>query len=936
MSVINTNTKALVAQDSLTKVNRDLSTRMERLSTGLRINSAKDDAAGLAIGERMTAQTRGLNMAVKNANDGISLVQTAEGAMDEVSNILQRMRELAVQSVNGTNNDSDRKALNDEVVQLKAEIERIATTTEFNNQKILDGSFKDKKLQIGDKANQTMNVGVASMKLADLGMSAGRNGGDVLVSNRVSIAAVDKGDIMINGQALGAITATDDMEDLINNINSNVDNVRASGFNTVTAKNVGNGVTTDGQLEIKVTGLGAGNATTFKISASNSMDELVANINAEAGGLVKASKDNTGRLVLSNDTGATIAVNDLSASAVGQYDGASGFLEAGATGVFTSSEFAGFLKLESKDGSPIRIERGNAGMTSPGTLTDLAALGFREVSTEPNMENYTTTGVALTKAGVSASWSKTDVKINGVEIWDADIKTDSFQGKLNAINNFTAETGVTASAYFEKTFDMNDVTFPSDQSVMVNGTQIKLGANLSDFATNLNAKTGETGLVATINGKNLVLSGSNVQTVSLQNVDPDITTRLQSTVSAKGASSDARTITIAAADVVVGRTLEVHVRGAGSTGNAQTFAASYTIQTGDTASSVAVGLRNAIVATATQANGQTGVSGVTSGTAFVASATTDTIVFAAGSTGYGDNEIVLRTAEARLDIGVASKVTNPGDSAAAVTITVATADVVAGRTIQLKLYQGETSSNEFGKSVSVQYTIKAGDTAATVTSALADAIKNTATGAYAGRGSGFSGASADVTTAVGGNTITIAAAANYGSSYGQFSFIKPPLGEVGTYYGAIRLDANNNQPISIELGDSHAVAEHGFLEMNVGAADFEVNVPSLGVASGSTLTGLSVASQPEATKAISVIDNAIEKVSSSRSYLGAVQNRLVSTVNNLTNIVTNTEASRSRIMDTDYAKETSSLARAQIIQQAATAMLAQANQAPQGVLALLR
>ena len=156
MSVINTNTKALIAQDSLTKVNRDLSTRMERLSTGLRINSAKDDAAGLAIGERMTAQTRGLNMAVKNANDGISLVQTAEGAMDEVSNILQRMRELAVQSVTGTNNDSDRKALNDEVTQLKAEIERIATTTEFNNQKILDGSFKDKKLQIGDKGYQTL------------------------------------------------------------------------------------------------------------------------------------------------------------------------------------------------------------------------------------------------------------------------------------------------------------------------------------------------------------------------------------------------------------------------------------------------------------------------------------------------------------------------------------------------------------------------------------------------------------------------------------------------------------------------------------------------------------------------------------------------------------------------------------------------------------
>jgi len=145
MTVINTNVKSLVAQDAIMKNNRSLSTSMQRLSTGSRINSAKDDAAGLAISTRMDSQVRGLNMAIRNANDGISLMQTAEGAMDEVTGILQRMRELSVQSVNGTNNDSDRKALNDEVTQLKSELERIATTTEFNNQKVLDGSFKDKK-----------------------------------------------------------------------------------------------------------------------------------------------------------------------------------------------------------------------------------------------------------------------------------------------------------------------------------------------------------------------------------------------------------------------------------------------------------------------------------------------------------------------------------------------------------------------------------------------------------------------------------------------------------------------------------------------------------------------------------------------------------------------------------------------------------------------
>jgi len=201
MTVINTNVKSLVAQDAIQKNNRTLSTAMERLSTGKRINSAKDDAAGLAISTRMEAQTRGLNMAIRNANDGISLLQTAEGATDEVTNILQRMRELAVQSVNGTNNAQDRAALNDEVQQLKTEIDRIASTTQFNNINILDGSFKDKKFQIGDKADQTVGLSIASMKTKDLGMSPNAFGGDMLVSARIAPAAVDAGDIEINGQA---------------------------------------------------------------------------------------------------------------------------------------------------------------------------------------------------------------------------------------------------------------------------------------------------------------------------------------------------------------------------------------------------------------------------------------------------------------------------------------------------------------------------------------------------------------------------------------------------------------------------------------------------------------------------------------------------------------------------------------------------------------
>lgn len=699
MSVINTNVKSLVAQDAIMKNNRELSTAMQRLSTGSRINSAKDDAAGLAISTRMESQVRGLNMAIRNANDGISLMQTAEGAMDEVTNILQRMRELAVQSANGTNNDTDRQALNDEIVQLKSEIDRIANTTEFNNQKILDGSFKNKVLQIGDKAYQTMDIKVGSVSTKDLGMDVGSFGSQTLVSGRVfgtngTLAAIDAGDVLINGQELGAISTSDDMEDIIRNINQNIDNVTASGFNVVVAKQVGNGITTDGQFKIKVTALGASASTTYSISASSNLQELVNNINNEAGAVVQASINEEGKLVLSNNTGASISVFDKSIVAgtavEGSYDGGSGFKLTTAGGSFTT--YTGFLKLESDDGNPIRIEMGNKSASSPGALADLEELGFRLVTSDATngLDAYTVTGDALTSVGITGAWGQTDIKINGVEIYDQDIATDTFQGKLDAINNFSEDTGVIASAYFLKTVELTGGKVGSDRGkLLMNGISVATFASTATAAQVVSAINGistQTGIKAEAFGNNITLKGSNVQAVTMS----------------------------------------------GSAG---------------------------------------GLGGFTAGT---------------------------------------------------------------------------------------------------------------------------------------------------------------------TMYAGIRLDSVKNSPISIQLGDGSTVAEHGFLEQNVGAADFEINAPQLSVTSGSTLAGLNISSQTNATKAITTIDKAIQSVSDMRSNLGAMENRLNNTVNNLTNIVTNTQASRSRIQDTDYAVETTKLAKAQIIQQAATAMLAQANQQPQVVLSLLK
>jgi len=157
-STINTNIQSLNAQRNLATSQMSLSTSMQRLSSGLRINSAKDDAAGLAISERFTSQIRGVNQAARNANDGISLSQVAEGALGSASGILQRIRELAVQSANATNSASDRSALNAEVSQLTTELNRIAQTTQFNGQNILDGSFTSAAFQVGANANQTITA----------------------------------------------------------------------------------------------------------------------------------------------------------------------------------------------------------------------------------------------------------------------------------------------------------------------------------------------------------------------------------------------------------------------------------------------------------------------------------------------------------------------------------------------------------------------------------------------------------------------------------------------------------------------------------------------------------------------------------------------------------------------------------------------------------
>ena len=170
MATINTNMSANIAANSMVRNERTMTSTMERLSTGLRINSAKDDAAGLAISSKMTSQIRGLDQAVRNANDAISMIQVAEGAMKEVTNMFQRMRELAVQSISDSNTNADRGALNNEYKQLSAEVARIAENTQWNGTNILDGARTNSVFQIGANANQTIAVNFGDLSTNNIGM----------------------------------------------------------------------------------------------------------------------------------------------------------------------------------------------------------------------------------------------------------------------------------------------------------------------------------------------------------------------------------------------------------------------------------------------------------------------------------------------------------------------------------------------------------------------------------------------------------------------------------------------------------------------------------------------------------------------------------------------------------------------------------------------
>ncbi|WP_220737916.1 flagellin [Shewanella sp. c952] len=232
---VNTNVTSMKAQNNLNSATSNQKTSMERLASGLRINSAKDDAAGLQISNRMTSQINGIGVAMRNANDGISIAQTAEGAMQESTNILQRMRDLSLQSANGSNSAEDRSAMQKEISSLQTELTRIADTTSFGGQKLLDGSYGTQKFQVGSDANQTISVSLTDVAANKIGNNAVSGVGTKFgVEAASALTPGTTGDTLdVNGKSV-TVTAGDGAATVAKNINASGAGVKAEASVTTT------------------------------------------------------------------------------------------------------------------------------------------------------------------------------------------------------------------------------------------------------------------------------------------------------------------------------------------------------------------------------------------------------------------------------------------------------------------------------------------------------------------------------------------------------------------------------------------------------------------------------------------------------------------------------------------------------------------------------
>ena len=435
---INTNVASLNAQRQLLNSGNDLDQASERLASGLRVNNAADDAAGLAIANRLTSQIRGLDQAIRNANDGISLIQTAEGALNETTNILQRIRELSIQSSNGIYSDADRSTLDAEVQQLKEELDRIATSTTFNGQPILDGSLGAVTLQAGAQATDTIDLEIAAVDTKALG---GQNTGDVigttvtgsdaatvLTTLQTITGTAAATTLTINQQSMGDLSGAANVGEALATINANVSGVETTAFVEQVATNVGNGIVRGLEVVTITLDLQDGSTNTLEVRNTGSLEEFAERVNELGGNSLNASINDEGRLVLQSDAATFVALTSAPA--------ASDATAISATGLVISDLSQAFqLSFEATADDVTAVDIGI------GTTLNDGALGLN-VRTAGDITGLTITTATALDIDAGA------LQVNGVEIGviaggaSASLNADAI---VTAINLLSAEHNVVAS-----------------------------------------------------------------------------------------------------------------------------------------------------------------------------------------------------------------------------------------------------------------------------------------------------------------------------------------------------------------------------------------------------------------------------------------------------------------------------------------------------------
>ncbi|HUO44407.1 MAG TPA: flagellin [Burkholderiales bacterium] len=460
--IINTNIASLVAQNNLNASQSQLNTALQRLSSGLRINSAKDDAAGYAIVQGFTAQINGLNQAAQNANDGISLAQTAGGGLSTISDLLQRIRELAVQSANGTNSSADRQALQAEVAQDETEINRIANTTQFNGLNLLDGSLSSTQFQVGANANQTISFGIGDVRgssIGDYGLSTAAAAGTSVEATAAAAAAANN---RVAAQTLTvagggtsktvAVAAGDSAQKIAANINA----VSAS-----------TGVTADAATYATLGSLGAAGTVTFNLYGSNSSP---ASISATIGSTTDLSS-------LAQAINAQSATTGITAAASGgtvQLTSTDGY-DIKIENFSNSAGASGTINLTGADSSFTAV--GSAATLGAAASTDSSTVGGRVTFSSP--AGYTvTTNTANTlfaattpNAGTLSAVSSIDISTVG----GANSAISVIDSALQTVNTLGAQLGAIQNRFSS--------TISSLQTTQQNLTSARSGVQDADFAS---------------------------------------------------------------------------------------------------------------------------------------------------------------------------------------------------------------------------------------------------------------------------------------------------------------------------------------------------------------------------------------------------------------------------------------------------------------------